>query len=110
MTGSTGAGAYPWFSEYPPGVPQRINENAYASLADVLERSCAKFGNAPAYECMGEHLDFAALDRLTQDFASYLQNVLGLHQGDRVALMMPNLLQYPEIGRDSGRERVCQSV
>ncbi|HEY9546623.1 MAG TPA: AMP-binding protein [Solimonas sp.] len=95
MTGSTGAGAYPWFSEYPPGVPQRINENAYASLADVLERSCAKFGNAPAYECMGEHLDFAALDRLTQDFASYLQNVLGLHQSDRVALMMPNLLQYP---------------
>src|SRR3546814_19985106 len=44
---------------------------------------------------MGQHLDFAALDRLTQDFASYLQNVLGLHQGDRVALMMPNLLQYP---------------
>src|SRR3546814_14660672 len=44
---------------------------------------------------MGEHLDFAALDRLTQDFASYLQNVLGLHQSDRVALMMPNLLQYP---------------
>src|SRR3546814_8490103 len=41
------------------------------------------------------HLDFAALDRLTQDFASYLQNVLGLHQSDRVALMMPNLLQYP---------------
>ncbi|NGY05186.1 AMP-binding protein [Solimonas terrae] len=86
---------FPWFKEYPAGVPERIDENAYASLAEVLERSCAKFGKAPAYECMGAQIDFTALDRLTQDFASYLQNVLGLHQGDRVALMMPNLLQYP---------------
>src|SRR3546814_18280078 len=95
MTGSTGAGAYPWFSEYPPGVPQRINENAYASLADVLERRCAKFGNAPADECMGEHLDFAALDRLPQAFASYMQSVPGLHQRHRVPVMIPNLLEKP---------------
>lgn len=95
MTVSMGSDAYPWFSEYPPGVSPRIDENAYASLAEVLERSCTKFGKAPAFECMGQCIDFAALDRLTQDFASYLQNVAGLQRGDRVALMMPNLLQYP---------------
>jgi long-chain acyl-CoA synthetase len=89
------AGGFPWLAAYPPGVPQTIDADAYASLAEVLERSCARFGAAPAFECMGRRIDFAALDRLTQDFASYLQNVLGLHRGDRVALMMPNLLQYP---------------
>ena len=95
MASIAGAGAFPWLKEYPPGVPQTINIDAYASLAEVLERSCATFGTSPAFECMGQRIDFAALDRLTQDFASYLQNVLGLQRGDRVALMMPNLLQYP---------------
>jgi long-chain acyl-CoA synthetase len=95
MASIAGAGAFPWLTEYPPGVPQTINIDAYASLAEVLERSCATFGTSPAFECMGQRIDFAALDRLTQDFASYLQNVLGLQRGDRVALMMPNLLQYP---------------
>lgn len=95
MANAAGPSAFPWLAEYPPGVPQTIDIDAYASLADVLERSCAKFGASPAFECMGQRIDFAALDRLTQDFASYLQNVLGLQRGDRVALMMPNLLQYP---------------
>jgi long-chain acyl-CoA synthetase len=85
----------PWFGEYPLGVPREIDPRAYASLADLLEHSCERFREQPAYTCMGETLDYDELDRRTQDFASYLQNVLGLHKGDRVALMMPNILQYP---------------
>ncbi len=86
---------YPWFGEYPPEVPRHINPRAYASLAELLESSCDQHRMSRAYECMGVTLRYDDLDRLTQDFASYLQNVLGLHQGDRVALMMPNILQYP---------------
>ena len=77
------------------GVPADIDSGAFASLAQVLEASCDKFRELPAYENMGVGLSYDDVDRLSQDFASYLQNVLGLNKGDRVALMMPNLLQYP---------------
>ncbi|WP_029921555.1 AMP-binding protein [Nevskia soli] len=77
------------------GVPSDIDSSAYASLAQVLEASCDKFRELPAFENMGVCLSYDDIDRLSQDFASYLQNVLGLNKGDRVALMMPNLLQYP---------------
>ncbi|MDE0856000.1 MAG: AMP-binding protein [Nevskia sp.] len=77
------------------GVPTDIDPGVYPSLAQVLEASCDKFRELPAYENMGAGLSYDDLDRLSQDFASYLQNVLGLNKGDRVALMMPNLLQYP---------------
>ncbi len=84
-----------WLAEYPAAVPHDINPGAYASVAEVLERTCAEHRGQAAYECMGVTLSYDDLDRLSQDFASYLQNVLGFHKGDRVALMMPNLLQYP---------------
>ncbi len=84
-----------WLSSYAQGVPTDIDTSAYASLAQVLETSCDKFRELPAYENMGATLSYDDVDRLSQDFASYLQNVLGLNKGDRVALMMPNLLQYP---------------
>ena len=84
-----------WLKEYPAGVPAEIDVNEYASLADVLEKSIEQFRNLVAYECMGVEFTYDDLDRYTQDFASYLQNVLGLNKGDRVAVMMPNLLQYP---------------
>ena len=84
-----------WLSGYMKGVPSDIDSSAYASLAQVLEASCDKFRELPAYENMGVGLSYDDVDRLSQDFASYLQNVLGLNKGDRVALMMPNLLQYP---------------
>ncbi|WP_028009472.1 AMP-binding protein [Solimonas flava] len=95
MATSTAAGEFVWFQEYPPTVPRTIDTGAVPSLVAMFEQSCARFGDQIAYECMGQTLSFAELDRLTQDFASYLQNVLGLQRGDRVALMMPNLLQYP---------------
>jgi long-chain acyl-CoA synthetase len=92
---TTAAGDHVWYRSYPAGVPQTIDLQAYASLVDLFEQSCAKYGAQPAFECMGISQSYAELERLTQDFASYLQNVLGLNRGDRVALMMPNLLQYP---------------
>jgi len=84
-----------WLGGYMKGVPSDIDASVYASLAQVLETSCDKFRELPAYENMGVVLSYDDVDRLSQDFASYLQNVLGLNKGDRVALMMPNLLQYP---------------
>lgn len=84
-----------WLGSYMKGVPTDIDPGVYPSLAQVLEASCDKFRELPAYENMGAGLSYDDLDRLSQDFASYLQNVLGLNKGDRVALMMPNLLQYP---------------
>jgi long-chain acyl-CoA synthetase len=84
-----------WLSEYTPGVPAEIDIDTYVSAVDLLEQSIRRFRNNVAFECMGVELRYDDLDRLTQDFASYLQNVLGLDKGDRVAIMMPNLLQYP---------------
>ncbi|MFP5307419.1 MAG: AMP-binding protein [Gammaproteobacteria bacterium] len=84
-----------WTQQYPPGVPQQIDVDAYASIVELVERSCEQHRSRTAYECMGVQLSYDELDRRTQDFASYLQNVLGLDKGDRVALMMPNVLQYP---------------
>ncbi len=84
-----------WLGAYMKGVPSDIDSGAYASLAQLLETSCDKFRELPAYVCMGATLNYDDVDRLSQDFASYLQNVLGLNKGDRVAVMMPNLLQYP---------------
>lgn len=84
-----------WLNEYGSDVPVEIDPSTFGSVADLIERSCEKFRSRTAYECMGDQLSYDDVDRLSQDFASYLQNVLGFHKGDRVAVMMPNLLQYP---------------
>jgi long-chain acyl-CoA synthetase len=83
-----------WLKSYPPGVPAEIDVNQYASLREVLEDSCAKFGSRPAYSCMGRTITFAELDRLSAAFGAFLQ-ARGLTKGARIALMMPNVLQYP---------------
>ena len=83
-----------WLKSYPPGVPAEIDINQYASLREVLEESCAKFDSRPAYSCMGRTITFAELDRLSTAFGAFLQ-ARGLTKGARVALMMPNVLQYP---------------
>jgi long-chain acyl-CoA synthetase len=84
-----------WLTQYPSGIPADVDVHELASLSDVLVRSRQRFGELPAFSNMGASLTFAELDRLSRDFAAYLQTALGLHKGDRVALMMPNLLQYP---------------
>ncbi len=85
----------PWIKSYPPGVPADIDLSAYASIPDILETSCNRFADLPAFHCMGAGITYRELDRLSLDFGSWLQNVAGLGKGARVALMMPNLLQYP---------------
>ena len=84
-----------WLKHYPPGVPAEIDTSRYASVVDIMEQAVRRFRDRPAYENFGAVMSYDELDRRSQDFASYLQNVLGLDKGDRIALMMPNLLQYP---------------
>jgi len=85
----------PWLKSYPPGVPADIDPAEYASIPDILETSCSRFAELPAFHCMGATITYRELDRLSTDFGSWLQNTAGLGKGARVALMMPNLLQYP---------------
>ena len=85
----------PWLNQYPAGVPAEIEIGDLASLSDVLAASCRRFASLPAFNSMGSVLTFAQLDRASCAFAAWLQKVAGLRRGDRVALMMPNLLQYP---------------
>ena len=84
-----------WLKNYPPGIPAEVDVHEFASLRDVLRRSCERFADLPAYGNMGASMSYAELDRASRDFGAYLQKTLGLKKGDRVALMMPNLLQYP---------------
>ncbi|WP_341922084.1 long-chain-fatty-acid--CoA ligase [Polaromonas sp. YR568] len=84
----------PWLSAYPPGVPADIDASQYASLVALMEESFAKNASAIAYSFMGKEVTFGQTDSLSQAFAAYLQG-LGLVKGDRVAIMMPNVPQYP---------------
>ncbi|MBP8097713.1 MAG: AMP-binding protein, partial [Arenimonas sp.] len=84
-----------WLKQYPPGVAAEVDINAYASIREILESSCRRFGDLPAYSNMGTSIRYRDLDELSRDFGAYLQRVAGLHKGDRIALMLPNLLQYP---------------
>ena len=89
------AAARPWIKSYQPGVPEQINPTAYRSIVAVFESSCEKFADRPAFKNMGVTLTYRELDRRSKQFAAFLRNRLGLNQGDRVAIMMPNMLQYP---------------
>ncbi len=84
-----------WLKRYPPGVPADINPDVYPSLLDIFEQSCARFRDRPAFTNLGHTLTYGDLNARSRDMAAYLQNVLKLSRGDRVAVMMPNLLQYP---------------
>ena len=84
-----------WLRSYPQGVPEFVDVNEFKSLGQLFEQSCAQYRDRVAYINMGVGITYGELDRLSRDFAAYLQDVLKLPQGARVALMMPNLLQYP---------------
>jgi len=84
-----------WLKNYPAGVPAEINPNEIPSLQALVERSFDKFADRPAYTMMDRTLTFGDLDRLSRQFAAYLQQVAGLRKGDRIAIMLPNILQYP---------------
>ena len=89
------AASRPWVKSYQPGVPEQINPTAYRSIVAVFESACEKFADRPAFQNMGVTLTYRELDRRSKQFAAFLRNRLGLNQGDRVAIMMPNMLQYP---------------
>ncbi|NDJ57958.1 long-chain-fatty-acid--CoA ligase FadD [Enterobacteriaceae bacterium 4M9] len=84
-----------WLNRYPDDVPANINPDRYLSLVDLFERAATRFADSPAFINMGEVMTFRKLEERSRAFAAYLQEGLGLKRGDRVALMMPNLLQYP---------------
>jgi long-chain acyl-CoA synthetase len=82
-----------WLKSYPEGVPAEIDPEAYPSVVAILEHSLERFPGHPAFANMGRTLSYAELDKLTRDLAAFLQQEVGLSKGDRVAVMMPNLLQ-----------------
>lgn len=86
---------YSWYGEYPVGIPHEINEKEYSSINDILHQSFEKFKDRPSFSNYNKEYTYGELDTLSKKFASYLQNKLGLKKGERVALMMPNILQYP---------------
>jgi len=84
----------PWLSAYPEGVPAEIDTSGYRSLVDLMQESFRRYAERPAYSFLGQRLSFAELDQRSQQLGAYLQS-LGLVRGDRVAIMLPNVLQYP---------------
>ncbi|MDC1286454.1 AMP-binding protein [Gammaproteobacteria bacterium] len=84
-----------WLKSYPPGIPQQVDLTAYASVTDVFEQAIRQFGKSPCFTNMGTTLTYDEMDRYTDQLASYLQNLPGMIQGDRIAVMMPNVLQNP---------------
>ena len=84
-----------WLNSYEQGVNAEIDITQYSSISDVFRQSVEKFAHQPAFQNMGKTLTYAEVGKLAENFASYLQNVLKLPRGERVAIMLPNLLQYP---------------
>ncbi|WP_313699277.1 long-chain-fatty-acid--CoA ligase FadD [Pantoea sp.] len=84
-----------WLKRYPADVPAEISADRYTSLVDLFEQAAKRYADQPAFVNMGQKMSYRQLEEKSRAFAAYLQQQLGLKAGDRVALMMPNLLQYP---------------
>ena len=84
-----------WLEHYPPGVPHEIDAHAFASLAEMFAEATGRFADRPAYSSLGAALSYTEVDRAARDLAAYLQKRCGLAKGDRLAIMLPNVLQYP---------------
>jgi long-chain acyl-CoA synthetase len=84
-----------WLASYPPGVPPEIDARKFSSIRDIFDKSIRQFASLPAFTNMDRTLTYAELERLSRDFGAWLQNGAGLKPGARVAIMSPNLLQYP---------------
>ncbi|HEY4559919.1 MAG TPA: long-chain fatty acid--CoA ligase [Lysobacter sp.] len=85
----------PWLASYPAGVPAEVDVDEYPSIVSVLQAALAKYRDRPAFSSLGKTITYAEVDRLSACFAAYLLGELKLKRGDRVAIMMPNCLQYP---------------
>ena len=84
-----------WLRNYPDGIPVEINADLFISIPDLIEKLAIKFADKPAYHNLGHTISYAALERLSRDFAAFLQGLPNMAKGERVAIMAPNLLQYP---------------
>lgn len=84
-----------WLKQYPAGVPHEINPDQFSSVVELFETAISRFGERPSFTNLGVTLSFDELDRQTRDAAAFFQNEWKMKKGDRLALMMPNLLQYP---------------
>jgi len=84
-----------WLKSYPPGMPETIDIDAYQSVADVFDQAVSEYSNRPAFSNMGTTLSYSDIDQLTAQMAAYLQSLPNMRKGDRVAVMMPNVLQNP---------------
>ena len=84
----------PWLAQYPAGIPANVEVDAFSTLKDLIADATRQFANKPAFSCMGKDLSYNELDKLSTAFGAYL-HYRGLQPGDRVAVMMPNMLQYP---------------
>ncbi|MCK9535198.1 MAG: long-chain-fatty-acid--CoA ligase FadD1 [Pseudomonas sp.] len=86
-----------WKDKYPEGIPTEINPDQYPNIQAVLKESCQRFADKPAFTNLGKTLTYGDLYRLSGDFAAWLQNYTELKPGDRIAVQLPNLLQYPVV-------------
>jgi long-chain acyl-CoA synthetase len=84
-----------WLKNYPEGVPHEVSPNTFNNVVEIFEQSCKNYSDLPAFENMGAVLTYADLERLATNFAAYLQNKTDLVPGDKIAIQMPNILQYP---------------
>ena len=84
-----------WLSQYPENTPAEIDTSEFASLKELVENAFQKYRDLPAFTNMGHSISYGELDQLSRYFGAYLQKVAGLNKGDRVAVMLPNVLQYP---------------
>ncbi len=84
-----------WLAKYPAGVPATIDPGVYTSINAMLEDVFAKYKNLPAFSALGQTLTYAEIDELSRRFAAFLQNKLGIEKGDRFAILLPNVIQYP---------------
>lgn len=84
-----------WIEHYPVGIPAEIDPDLFGSIPDMMEKITTRFADKPAYHNLGYTISYGTLDELSRDFAAFLQGLPNLGKGDRVAVMAPNLLQYP---------------
>ncbi|MEG0821372.1 MAG: AMP-binding protein [Burkholderiaceae bacterium] len=87
--------AMPWLQNYPAGMPATIDPDQFRSIADLFDQTVRQFADKPSFSSLGRSISYAELDQLSRDFAAYLQTLPGMVKGERVAIMSPNLLQYP---------------
>jgi long-chain acyl-CoA synthetase len=93
---ATGAGAEPiWFASYPPGIPRSIDPDIYPSLSALLLDACARHAAHPAFECLNVRMSYSEWERVSRAFAAFLIEEAKCRPGDRIAIMLPNLLAYP---------------